>query len=320
MNRRRDVVLYASAIALTSTLSLLSKSAWAAAQAPCAAATIEPAASTIPANFPGFGYTATKATTADIHLKAVASSADVPLTLGPVADGFIKVAPTSPLTVGQSYELSFTPFCSYGPYPQQSPLTFTVAAEAPIPTKLGTAAGAPTFTVKDLGTTQFKIAASYVLENEMKPWAAVYRLGILFDGRPIETKITRSADGTKVDVAATGWCDDSSAGKTKHDVVLRARLPFAPSLETAPASLEFSCPAPKHVTPTGVSIGTPTATPNPAPSSGAGTNNNANGDSASGGCAVGAVASPAPLGSIAALVIVGWSRRRKTSRTSKGGN
>src|SRR5688572_29410001 len=102
MNRRRAVVLYASAIGLTSALSLLSNSAHAAAQAPCAAATIEPAATTIPANFPGFGYTATKATNDDIHLRVVGSSADVPLTLGPVAEGFVKVAPASPLTVGQS--------------------------------------------------------------------------------------------------------------------------------------------------------------------------------------------------------------------------
>ena len=288
------------------------RSAWAAIAAPCAPATMAPAAPTLPANLPGFGYTALKATSAQVHLYTAAKT-EVPLTVGPVEGGYLKVVPTSPLTVGASYELQFESFCGYGPYPPQGPIAFTVTPAAPLPTELGVASTAPTSTAKDLGTTQFTITASYTLHASMKPWVAAYRFGVAFDDRPIETKVTLSANGDVAQVTAKGWCDEASAAKPKHSVVLRARLPFATTLETAPSVVEFACPAPKFTTPpqTTPVIPSPSATASGAPSAPTTTTTTTDG-----GCslaATGAVAPPfaalAPLALALGLAL----RRRNTA-------
>ena len=118
-----------------------------------------------------------------------------------------------------------------------------------MPTKLGEVTSGPTVTLTDYGTTQFTIAATYSVAAEMKPWAGVYQLGIVFDGKVVETHPTLTAAGDAVQIAATAWCDAASAATNKHTIQLRGRLPFAPSVETTSAPLDFVCPAPRIGTP-----------------------------------------------------------------------
>lgn len=287
---------------------------WAAPRAPCVHARVTPAAASIPANLPAFGYTALNAQPSDVHLVATSGTKiEIPLTLGPVEGSFLRVAPTTPLIAGTTYELTFASFCGYGTTPPPGPLVFTATAEAPLPTKVGQIVSAPKFTVKDFGTTQYTIAASYTLDPEMKPWASVYQLNVVFDGRAVETKVVPAGDG--IEVAATGWCDQATAATKKHTVQLRGKLAFAPTIETASSELEFDCPAPN--------IGTPTSNPVPpepggGSSSGTGNGTGAgngagNGNGSSGGCSV-TGASTSSLPALAALFgLAALLRRRKSS-------
>jgi uncharacterized protein (TIGR03382 family) len=247
MKRRRLLLA-----ALTACVGLAgSPTAIAAPAMPCAPATMTPTAAVVPANLPAFAYTATTATTNDVHLFAVgAQKTELALTLGRTVDGLLEVKPAAALTPGTSYELQFSSFCNYGAYPAAKPLSFTASAEAPLPTKLADLKSAPTVTLKDYGTTQYTIAATYTLADEMKPWAGVYELGISFDGRTIETHPTTTSGG-ELQIVATGWCDAASATKNKHSVQLRGRLPFAPFVQTDSADMDFVCPAPKITTPPG---------------------------------------------------------------------
>ena len=216
-----------------------------------------PKAAVIPANVPGFGYTALLAKSTDVHLFDLAAG-ELPLTAGPVADGLLKVAPVTPLKPGSSYRLEFSPFCNYGAAPS-GPLTFTAAAEAPLPTKLGTAQAALAVTLKDYGTTQYTISGSFALDPEMKPWAGVYQLVVVLDGRLVGTKATLTPANDGVQVVATGWCDAANAATKTHTLQLRGRLPFAPTVDTLSSTLDFVCPAP--------SIGTPANNPPTGPAS-----------------------------------------------------
>lgn len=292
-----------------------SSSAWAMARPACAHATVSPRAAAIPANLPGFGYTALKATAQDVHLFAGSGTkTEVPLAIGPVEGGLLKVAPSAPLTPGVAYELQFDSFCTYGPTPPPAPLTFTATAASPLPAKLGEIRSAPTFVAKDYGTTQYTITASYTLDDEMKPWASVYQLNVVFDGKSIETKPTLALAADGVEVVAKGWCDQATAATKKHSVQLRGKLPFAPDVETASFELEVDCPAPK--------IGTPPDNPAVAPEPGAGggtgtgtgTGTGAgNANAGSGGCSV-TSSSPAALPALAALLgLAALLRRRKAS-------
>jgi hypothetical protein len=303
-----------------SLAGLLSIDASAAIQNPCAPATVTPAVASVPANLPAFGYTALKATTSDVHLHALdAAKTEIPLTLGPVVDGYLKVVPAA-LTVGASYQLDFQPFCSYGPYPPSGPLTFTVAAAAPLPTQLGAVLSPPTVVVRDFGTTKFTITTTYAIADEMKPWQDVYRLGLTFDGKPIETKITPAGADGSVNVVATGWCDEAAAAKPAHDVALRARLPFAPALETTASTLTFDCPAPNIVTPKPgpIALGSRDAQGNEA--DGSTSSARASGSPESGGCSVAAHtrSSSAASAIVMALGVAAFLRRRRHHRTTTG--
>lgn len=236
----------AAGLALCSGLAVAT-SAEAAPAPTCVSATMTPAAAAFPANLPAFGYTATTATAKDVHLYAVGPTrTELPLTVGPeVVDGYVKVAPAAPLVAGTAYELEFSPFCSYSAYPTK-PLSFTPTAEVPLPTKLGELTSGPTVVLTDYGTTQVAIKATYSVAAEMKPWAAVYQLGMVFDGQVVETHPTFSGDAVQIDASA--WCDDAASKTNKHTLQLRARLPFAPSVETTSAPIEFVCPAPRITT------------------------------------------------------------------------
>lgn len=237
--------------ALTACSGLLvSTSASAAPAMPCAPATVTPQAHSIPANLPAFGYTAVNATANDIHLVrtlAGGTTADVPLTLGRTVDGYLEVKPSAALVPGSAYELQFQSFCSYGAYPS-APLTFVADPEAPLPTKLGDLASAPTVSLKDYGTTQITINATYTLADEMKPWASVYELGMSLDGKVLETHRT-AVGGGGIQINAVGWCDPASASLTKHTVQLQAHLPFAPPVASLPTTMDFVCPPPSINTP-----------------------------------------------------------------------
>ncbi|MEO6418716.1 MAG: hypothetical protein ABIP39_04885 [Polyangiaceae bacterium] len=280
-----------------------------AAPAPsCTPATMSPNATMLPVNFPGFAFNALKATTNDVHLFDTTGGTmmETPLTIGPVVDGLLKVVPTSPLTAGHTYELDFSPFCSYGATMPQGPIKFTAVATTPFPTRVGDLQGTPTYTVKDYGTTQYTLGASYLLADEMKPWAGVYALVVSFDGEEIETHAT--VTGSTVQISTLGWCDATTAHAMPHQVVLKAKLPFAPELQTTAADLAFSCPAPNIATPP---PGNPVQPPS-TPVATAGT------PGKSGGCsASGLGASGSPLVSFGLVLAISALLRR---RTTKEGN
>src|SRR4051812_19587451 len=208
---RREVMklrLLVLGVTACSGLALTHAPAAHAAPAPaCTPATVTPQAATVPANLPAFGYTATNATTSDVRLFSVTGPrTELPLTVGPaVEDGYLKVAPAAALVAGTSYELEYQPFCAYAAYPTK-PLAFVASAEAPLPTTLGAVTSGPTVSLADFGTTQVTIAATYSIAAEMKPWAGVYVLGVVFDGRVVETHAKLSAAGDSVQIDATGWC------------------------------------------------------------------------------------------------------------------
>ncbi len=318
---------------------LASAHAWAVAAPPCVAAKMYPSAAVIPANLPGFGYTALAAQASDVHLFKTTGGApttEVPVTLA-VTDGLVKITPTTPLIAGQSYELQYAPFCNNSITPNPGPYKFAAAAEAPLPTKIGTLQGTPSFTTKDFGTTQVTITATYLIDPEMKPWAAVYELFTVLDGKQLGTKATLSGTDS-VQVNATGWCDASSAATQQHSLQLRAKLPFATTLETASAPLTFSCPAPNINTPLGtnppVTPGGPTTVPT-ATSGGGSSSGNGNpkpsGTTSSGGSSSGSTFScaSAPVPSArsettsaaalagVAIVLGALSRRRRRTAATR---
>ncbi len=277
--------------------------AWAAPAAVCIPAELIPAkATTIPVNIPAFAYDALSTTSNDVTVLDGTTGTMAAATLGPVAGGWNKVVPSQPLIAGHSYEIDFNPYCSYGATPGGGKIKFTAAPEAPLPTLVGTITGTPTFTVKDYGTSEIAIHASYTLADEIKPWLAIYELALTIDGEILETKISPTGA-----VDAQGWCDavTAKAGNT-HQVMLVARLPFATTVESAPTQLEFSCPAPNIGTPaqemlTPSPAATGGATDNPAAPSGAGTSK---------GCAFAPSSAPA-FGSLGlALGVVTFLRRR----------
>jgi hypothetical protein len=245
----------------------------------CIPPRIAPAASAIPKNFPGFGLDVPMAQSQSIHLVDVTRGAgDLPLTLGPVTGPWLKVVPQAGFTVGDAYTLSSDQSCTGLTVPNQKPISFTIVAEAPIPTTLGTVAGTPTFKVTDYGTSELSIDASYTLSAEMKPWASVYELGINFDGRGLESHPTLSAAGDSVHISALGWCDDASAKLTRHQVKLTATMPFTATLQTDAIELDFTCPSANIVTPKPAVLTPPENTGTTSTTPGAGTH--------SGGCAV----------------------------------
>ena len=249
----RHLLAGLSGLSMTAAVFTVSSSANAAPSVPCISATVLPrSAATIPANFPGFAYSAKKATEKNVHLFSVAgaSPTEIPVTVGPVEGEWLKVAPQTPLVAGTSYRLEFETFCGgYNPNPEPTgPIEFMAGPEAPLPTKLADAVTPPSVTTNDFGTTQFTINASYSLAPEMRPWLDLYQVLVVVDGRLIDTK-AQFAGGDTFTATATGWCDASNAATKKHSVVLRGRLPFGPTVETAAAELDFDCPAPNIATP-----------------------------------------------------------------------
>lgn len=230
----------------------MASSAVAALPPPCLPAKVVPSGvASIPANLPGFGYTALKGKQEDLTLTALSGPSAgqvVPLTVGPVEGGLLKVVPASPLTEGTTYQFTFNSYCSYSAYPAP-PAMFTVVPAAPLPTQIGTLTTGPSFSLKDYGTTKLTMSSTYSLAAEMKPWVRVFELNVVFDGKMIETDAQFNGSSDTVQLAATAWCDAASAGLSKHTVSLRARLPFTTPLETPATELAFECPAPDIRTP-----------------------------------------------------------------------
>lgn len=292
------------------SLLVVATAAQAAPAPVCVPATITPHGSAIPASFPGFAYTALSATAKDVHLFASDTSVELPLIVGPVADGLLKVAPSSPLVAGKSYRLEFSPFCSYGPTPPQGPITFTATAGVPLPTKIGSALTTPTVTLRDFGTTAFSIATSSTLDAEIGPWLTSYQLVLLLDGKPVATTSTFDKSNS-VQLVGEGWCDTALSSTDQHTVQLRARLPFAPTVDTESSPITFHCPAP--------AIGTPPNNPATPPPPGA-VNPTSSGSSGEGskasisGCSVSLRSSQGPVSSLPllglALGMVAVVRRR----------
>ncbi|MCA9583742.1 MAG: hypothetical protein KC657_00115 [Myxococcales bacterium] len=298
-------------LAFAGAAFLAPSAASAAAPPPCMPAVVAPATSAIPVNLPGFAYTALKATTQDIHLYDAATRQELPVRLEPSA-GVMKMTPQDPLVVGTRYRIESKPFCSYSAVPAQEPFEFVAAAAAPIPTTVGTLRGAPTVKVEDRGTAKLIVNASYELTDEMKPWATVYQLLVVVDGRPIATKTTFSSPLASADLSATGWCDETNAGTATHTIQLRARLPFSPDIDSATTTATFDCPAPKIAKPPAPTIA-PGATPPPgAPAQPA--------SSSGGGCSAAHTPTHAAFVPALALALAAGAFARRTARRSKGGS
>ncbi|HSO36588.1 MAG TPA: hypothetical protein VLT33_28880, partial [Labilithrix sp.] len=221
----------------TCSASLVASTAAQAMVAPpsCIPAALVPSSKQpIPVNLPGFGYTALGAKATDIHLFKVGSPGELGLTVGPVEDGLLKVVPAPALAPGGSYRIEFASFCGYGATPEPGPFTFTTAPEAPLPTKLGDATSPLVVAVQDHGTSAFTVSGAFALDPAMQPWASIYKLSVVVDGTVVATKVTLSPAYDSATVTATGWCDAALASTTKHTLLLRARLPFAPPLDSAP--------------------------------------------------------------------------------------
>jgi MYXO-CTERM domain-containing protein len=229
-------------LAACSTLAAASN-AWAVAIPACTPAAVTPNLTnlTVPANLPGLAYDALAATSNDVHLFATSSGkTEVPITVGPVQDGVLKLTPSA-LVPGTSYELQYSAFCQYSPYPAQ-PFDFTVGPEAPLPTSMGTAQGA-TIKTTNFGTTEYTITAAYSLAPEVKPWLGIYQLTMVLDGRPVATQPVVLGGGDGVQLSAKGWCDATNAATKTHTIQLRGTLPFTPTLDTASVEATFDCPA-----------------------------------------------------------------------------
>ena len=284
---------------VASAAILVGSTANAAVAPACTPATMTPNATTLPVNFPGFGYDALMATANDVHLfDTTRGKTNVPFTLGPVVDGLLKVVPSSPLTAGDTYELDFEAFCSFGATMPQGPIKFTAVAAAALPTKVGDLQGAPTFAVKDYGTSQYTISARYALADEMKPWSGIYALVVSFDGEEIETHATLA--GSTMQISALGWCDDTTARAMPHKLVLKAKLPFTPTLQTVATDLSFACPLPNIGTPPPGNATQPPPVPVATPAV----------PGKAGGCSASGQSAP-PIGSIAlGFTLSAWLRRR----------
>lgn len=241
---RRRILLPTSA-----ALVLASAGAFAAVPPPCVPATVAPSATSIPTNLPGFAYTAVKPKAGDVQLFDVtAGQTEVPLALE-AADGITKATPTTPLVEGKRYRLEHKDLCSYGATPTQQPVEFTAAAAAPLPTSVGAVRGQPVVTVKDFGTSKMTVTGSFTVADDLKPWLSVYQLLVTVDGRALATKPTVSSARDVVTVTAEGWCDETNAATRTHTIGLRAKLPFAPTLESTAATVTFDCPAPRIARP-----------------------------------------------------------------------
>ncbi len=283
----------------------------------CIPARMAPVATSIPHNFPGFGYDVPSAATTNVHLVDTTKGAsELPVTLGPVTAPWNKVSPQAGFTVGDSYTLTFDSLCYGGmTLPEQKPITFTIVADAPIPTTIGDVMGTPTVVVKDHGTSEVDLDAIYTLSAEMKPWAAVYELALEMDGRTMETHANVASAGDTVHLTSRGWCDEVSSKATTHTVRLTATLPFSPGLQTMTTALDFTCPAPHIVTPTAGVLTPPTPTETTTtPTSGAGTH--------SGGCAISAssassAASDGILGGVGLLLGVTVILRKRTTKGAR---
>lgn len=229
------------AAVLAAALALGTARRAGAAPAPsCSAATMAPVASVIPANLPAFAYSATNATAADVHLYSVqnGTKTELPLTVGPVVDARLKVAPTNPLVPGTTYELDWNPFCDFSPYPA-GPLQFVASSSAPLPTSIGDLTSGPTFT--STPAYAFHVAATYTLADAMKAWAGVYVFTVWGDGRIFGSPKVDAAAGTLA-VDVDGYCSQLATGTQEHSLGVRANLPFAPQLETLAATATFDCP------------------------------------------------------------------------------
>jgi hypothetical protein len=295
--RKNGTVL--AVLAAGAMFSARERAAVAAPAPQCTPATMQPRATTIPVNLPGFGYDAQRATAMNVRLTTTSGTTQsVPVTIGSVVDGLLQV--TATLTPGVSYSLDFDSMCNFGAVQPEGPIRFTAAPAAPLPTKIGDFKGTPAITVMDFGTSEFSINAGFTIADEMKPWEGVYDFNVTLDGKPVPTKLLPELDG--VTFNGQGWCDTDQAAKPMHTITLQAHLPFAPDLETAPIQASFACPAPNIHTPapsnptttndptspTPTTVPTAIATPGPSPSG-------------SHGCSVGPTGAGAPVAPVVPL-------------------
>jgi MYXO-CTERM domain-containing protein len=224
-----------------------------------------PNAASVPANIPGFAFTATNATASDIHLVVAGTTTELPVKTGPIVDNLLEVSPASQLVPGTKYKMTWSPFCTYGGYAIM-PLSFVAADPAPLPTKYGDAKSPPVFTLHpnlrpgDEGAFDLLSIQDYV--PAMLPWRDLYKVTLVLDGQELATTqgVSIGAPENEINLYASSYCTDALAATTKHTVQVVAKLPFAPTLNGPVMPLDFACPAPNHTTPTNPNL-PPGATP-----------------------------------------------------------
>lgn len=299
--------LLLAGVSSCSAVIVASSAAHAVAAPPsCIPATLVPSTQQpIPVNIPGFGYTALSAQASDLHLFQGSSSTDLGMTVGASSDGLLKVLPATPLTPGTAYRIELSSFCGFSPTPDAGPFRFTAAPAAPLPTRLGDASAPLVATAQDRGTGSFRVAGAFALDPAMKPWASIYKLNVVVDGQVVPTKVTLSPAYDSATVVANGWCDAKLSSTTTHTLQLRARLPFAATLDSDPVAATFTCPASTVTT----LPNDPAASPGTVPT--AGTPSSTPTKASSGGCSASPSRGGVPFGAAALVLGVGLLVRRR---------
>ena len=303
--------LLLAGLSACSAVLVASSAAHAIAAPPsCIPATLVPSTQQpIPANIPGFGYTALGAKANDVQFVQLGPGTDLGVTIGAPQDGLLKVRPASPLRPGQGYSITYASFCGYGTTPDPGPFKFVAGPEAPLPTRLGDATTPLVAIAQDRGTGSFTVNGAFTLDAAMKPWASIYKLSVVVDGQVVPTKVTLSPAFDSATVVANGWCDVKLSSTTSHTLQLRARLPFAATLDSDPVSADFVCPASTVTTLPNDPATAPGTVPGAATPSSS-TNTTQGGCSAAPGAASSAVGA---LGLVLGLALLA-RRRRSTSR------
>lgn len=151
------------------------------------------------------------------------------------------------------------------------------------------------------------MTGAFTLDPAMKPWASIYKLNVVVDGQVVPTKVTLSPAYDSATVTANGWCDAKLSSTTSHTLQLRARLPFAATLDSDPVAATFTCPASTVTT----LPNDPAASPGAVPAAGGPSSTTSN--AGSGGCSAAPIRGASPFAALAVLLGVGLLARRRVS-------
>jgi hypothetical protein len=196
-----SLLLSASLIAISALGATIARPANACTAPACfhSQPYILPTTGAVPHNAPGFPLWFGGVVNGDPSKAVTLSKVDdagasaVAVTTSTIDSSLELVTPATPLTVGQSYEMSATGRCTSGAKPDTT-ARFTVTDDAPLPTKLGSLIASapsinPALAVTESGNCSEEIAASQTslsiaLDAEAAPWAELLVYSTEVDGKP----------------------------------------------------------------------------------------------------------------------------------------